>query len=60
MEDAEEIIHDLRTKLEYRMEMYTITHLNSGNLKHHSSKMEEREQVLEDLTLATSKFTRKF
>ena len=60
MEDAEEILEDLRTKLEYRMEMYTLSHLNSGNLKHHANKMEEREQVLEDLTLAIRKFTRKF
>ena len=60
MEDAEEIIDDLRMKLDYRMEVYNLTHLNSGNLKHHGTKMAEREQVLEELSLATGKFMRKF
>ena len=60
MEDAEEILADMRTKLEYRMRMYTVAHLNSGNLEHHANKMEERELILENLNLSTRKFIGKF
>ena len=60
MEDAEEMIEDMRSRLEHRMRMYTLSHLNSGNLEHHENKIKEREQLLEDLSSATRKFIKKF
>ena len=54
------MIEDMRSRLEHRMRMYTLSHLNSGNLEHHENKIKEREQLLEDLSSATRKFIKKF
>ena len=40
--------------------MYTPSHLNDGNLDQHETKLKERDEVFEELDIATQMFVVEF
>ena len=60
MEQDDENLHREVSRLKYRMRTYSPLHLNSGNLDQHEIKMKERDEVLENLSIATEMFVAKF
>ena len=60
MEQAEEVVEDKLCILRYRMRMYPVSHLFSGNMDQHDDKIDKREQMLEDLLLSFRNLIRKF
>ena len=60
MEQDEENLQNETVRLKYRMRIYNPSHLNSVNLDQHENKMKEREEVLENLNIATLRFITKF
>ena len=49
MEQAEELVDDSRCKLELRMRLYTVSHLNSVNMDQHTSEIKDIQQILENM-----------
>ena len=60
MEQAEEVVEDKLCILRYRMRMYPVSHLVSGNMDQHDDKIEKREQMLEDLLRSFRNLIKKF
>ena len=60
MEQAVKNLQKEIARLKYRMRTYSPLHLNSGNLDQHEIKMKERDEVLENLSIATEMFVAKF
>ena len=60
MEQEEENLQREILRLKYRIRTYSPLHLNSGNLDEHESKMKERDEVLENLSISTQMFISKF
>ena len=60
MEQAEEVVEDKLCTLRYRMRMYPVSPLFSGNMDQHDDKIDKREQMLEDLLLSFRNLIRKF
>ena len=60
MEQAEEVVEDKLCTLRYRMRMYPVSHLFSGNMDQHDDKIEKREQMLEDLLRSFRNLIKKF
>ena len=59
MEQEEENLQREISRLKYRMRTYSPLHLNSGNLDQHEIRMKERDEVLENLSIATEMFVAK-
>ena len=60
MEQAEELVDDLRIQLEQRMRLYLASHLNSVTMDQHTRVIENTQQILESLTKAITKLVKKF
>ena len=60
MEQAEDLVDDTRVKLEFRMRMYTVLHLDSYNLDQHESEIKEIRSIILELNVAITKLVKKF
>ena len=60
MEQAEDLVDETRSKLELRMRLYTLSHLNSVNMDLHTNEIQNTQQILENLNEAIRKLIKKF